>query len=208
MNEAPLDPEIDAFRTAGDHALDWIASYFRNTEKYPVLPKIAPGEITKRLSRPLSERGQSYQELFAQFEREIVPGVTLWNHPGFMAYFAITGSPAGVLGELLIAALNNNGMLWKSNPAGTELELLVLERLREAMGLPAGLFGIINDTASINTFLALASARESVGLSIRQEGMTGRSLPRLRIYCSEQAHSSVEKAALALGFGVAGVRMI
>lgn len=208
MAELPLDSDIASFHKTGEQFLDWIATYLREVERYPVLSRVQPGQIESRLSRPLSEHGRSYQDLFGEFADVIVPGVTHWNHPGFMAYFAITGSPAGILGELLCSALNTNGMLWKSSPASTELETLVLDRLREALGLPAGLFGIINDTASINSFLALAAARESLGLSIRAEGMTGRSLPKLRVYCSEQAHSSIEKAALALGFGATGVRQI
>ncbi len=131
--------------------------------------------------------------------------MTHWNHPGFFAYFAVTGSQAGILGELLSAALNVNGMLWKSCPAATELERVVLEWLRRAVALPEGWFGIINDTASMNSFLALAAAREALGLDVRGEGLAGRDLPPLRVYCSDQAHSSIEKGALALGFGARGV---
>ncbi|MGZ7079662.1 MAG: pyridoxal phosphate-dependent decarboxylase family protein, partial [Thermoanaerobaculia bacterium] len=127
------------------------------------------------------------------------------NHPAFFAYFSITGSQAGILAELLTAAFNANGMLWKTSPSLTELETVVLRWLRDALGLPSDLFGIINDTASINSFLALAAAREALGLDIRGQGMTGRDLPPLRVYCSEHAHSSIEKAALALGFGATGV---
>ncbi len=152
-----------------------------------------------------SEKGRGYDELIAEFESKIMPGITHWNHPAFFAYFSITGSQAGILGELLTAALNANGMLWKTSPSLTELETVVLRWFREALGLPDNLFGIINDTASINTYLALAAAREALGLDIRGEGMTGRDLPPLRIYCSEHTHSSIEKAGLALGFGTRGV---
>ena len=127
--------------------------------------------------------------------------MTHWNHPAFFAYFSITGSQAGILAELLTAALNANGMLWKTSPSLTELEIVTLRWLRESLGLPDGLFGIINDTASINSFLALAAARDALGLDIRARGMTGRDLPPLKVYCSEHAHSSIEKGALALGFG-------
>src|SRR5205823_14838907 len=112
------------------------------------------------------------------------------------------------LAELLIAALNTNGMLWRTSPALTELETVTLRWLRDALGLPGDLWGIINDTASINSFLALAAAREALGLDIRGKGMTGRDLPPLKIYCSDQAHSSIEKGALALGFGASGVEKI
>ncbi|HYO77746.1 MAG TPA: pyridoxal-dependent decarboxylase [Thermoanaerobaculia bacterium] len=200
-----LDANTTDFRAAAHKAVDWVADYLEKIESFPVLSTVQPGEIEKQFDAAPSTGGQSYEALFAEFEEKILPGITHWNHPSFFAYFSITGSQAGILAELLIAAINANGMLWKTSPALTELETLALRWLRDALGLPANLFGIINDTASINVFLALAAARESLGLNIRSEGMTGRELPPLRIYCSEHAHSSVEKAALALGFGQNGV---
>ena len=199
-----LDPSTDEFRAAGHRLVDWVADYLDGVDRFPVLANVQPGDIAKRF--PAAPRGaRSYDELTREFEEKIVPGMTHWNHPAFFAYFAITGSQAGILAELLTAALNANGMIWKSSPSLTELETVTLEWLREALGLPAGLFGIINDTASINSFLGLAAARESLGFNVRVEGLAGRDLPPLRVYCSEHAHSSVEKAALALGFGVKGV---
>jgi aromatic-L-amino-acid/L-tryptophan decarboxylase len=203
-----LESGVEEFRAAAYKAVDWICDYLERGERLPVVPRVAPGEIASRFAAEASEEGRPLADLVDEFESKIVDGITHWNQPGFLAYFAITGSQAGVVGELLSAALNANGMLWKTSPAVTELEVRVLDWLREALGLPRGLFGIINDTASINSFLALAAAREQSGLGIRQEGMTGRTLPRLRVYCSDQAHSSIEKGALALGFGVAGVRKI
>ncbi|HVR43462.1 MAG TPA: pyridoxal-dependent decarboxylase [Thermoanaerobaculia bacterium] len=200
-----LDPGVDEFREAGHRLIDWIADHFENIDRVPVMARIEPGEISAALRREPSEEGRPYAELMREFEGTILPGVTQWNHPGFFAWFAVTGSQAGILGELLSAAMNVNGMLWKSCPAATELEATVLDWLAQALGLPTEWFGIINDTASINTFLALAAAREAAGLDVRGSGMTGRDLPPLRIYCSEQAHSSVEKGALALGFGAEGV---
>lgn len=204
-DERPLDPDAEEFRAAGKAMIDWIAEYLSGIESYPVLPSVEYGQTTKAFAPSVSEVGKSFPELLSEFESKILPGITHWNHPGFMAYFAITGSQAGILGELLSAALNVNGMLWKTSPSVTELERLVLDWLRDALGLPAGLFGIINDTASVNSFLALAAAREKTGLNIRRDGMTGRSLPTLRVYCSDQAHSSIEKGALALGIGSANV---
>jgi aromatic-L-amino-acid decarboxylase len=199
-----LDPTTDEFRAAGHRLIDWISDYFENPDRYRVLPAVTPGDIAKQFAKqPAGSR--SYDELLGEFDEKIVPGVTHWNHPAFFAYFAITGSQAGILAELMTAALNLNGMIWKSSPSHTELETVTLEWLRESLGLPAGLFGIINDTASINSFLGLAAARESLGLNIRLEGIAGRDLPPLRVYCSEHAHSSIEKGALALGFGVKGV---
>ncbi len=196
-----LDPTTTDFRAAGHRLVDWIADYFENIESYPALSRVSPGDVQKQFAAAPSEGGKSYDELLREFETKILPGITHWNHPSFFAYFSITGSQAGVLGELLSAAINANGMLWKTSPALTELETLSLRWLRDALGLPSDLFGIINDTASINVFLALAAAREATGLNIRAEGMTGRDLPMLRLYCSEHAHSSVDKGALALGFG-------
>ena len=167
-----------------------------------------PGEIAAQFSSAPNAQGRAYESLLKDFESKVIPGVTHWNHPAFFAYFAITGSQAGILAELLMAALNLNGMIWKTSPSLTELETVTLEWLRKSLGLPDGLFGIINDTASINSFLALAAAREALGLDIRGKGMTGRNLPALKVYCSEHAHSSIEKGALALGLGIAGVVQI
>jgi aromatic-L-amino-acid/L-tryptophan decarboxylase len=200
-----LDKNTKDFRAAAHQAVDWIADYFDNIDSFPVLSRVQPGDIEKQFADAASESGKSYDELLGEFRDKILPGITHWNHPSFFAYFSITGSQAGLIGELLTAAINSNGMLWKTSPAMTELETLALRWLRDALGLPSNLFGIINDTASINVFLALAAAREALGLDIRREGIAGRDLPPLKIYCSEHAHSSVEKGALALGFGQKGV---
>jgi aromatic-L-amino-acid/L-tryptophan decarboxylase len=200
-----LDPSSAEFRKAGHQLIDWIADYLDGIDQYDVLSRVEPGSIERQFPDAPSRDGRPYDALIEEFRSKIIPGITHWNHPAFFAYFSITGSQAGILGELLSGALNCNGMLWKTSPSLTELETLVLRWLRNELGLPNGLFGIINDTASINTFLALAAAREALGLNIRGEGMTGRDLPALRVYCSEHAHSSVEKGALALGFGASGV---
>ncbi|MGZ4810578.1 MAG: pyridoxal phosphate-dependent decarboxylase family protein [Thermoanaerobaculia bacterium] len=200
-----LDPTSDEFRRAGHRLIDWVADYLDGVDHYDVLSRVKPGDIEHQFDTHAREQGQSYDRLISELEQKIVPGITHWNHPAFFAYFSITGSQAGILAELLTAAFNANGMLWKTSPSLTELETVVLRWLRDALGLPSDLFGIINDTASINSFLALAAAREALGLDIRGQGMTGRDLPPLRVYCSEHAHSSIEKAALALGFGATGV---
>ncbi len=200
-----LDPNADDFRAAAHAAVDWIADYFENIDSFPVLSRVQPGDIAKQFADAASEDGKPYDALLAEFREKILPGITHWNHPSFFAYFSITGSQAGVLGELLTAALNANGMLWKTSPSLTELETRALQWLRDALGLPSNLFGIINDTASVNVFLALAAAREATGLNIRGEGIAGRDLPALRVYCSEHAHSSVDKGALALGFGARNI---
>ena len=209
---APLNvPEMDAetFRRYGYQAIDWIADYLSRVEDYPVLARVKPGEVKAQLPARHPDEPEEMERILHDFERVILPGITHWNHPSFFAYFAVTGSTPGILGELLAAALNVNGMLWKTSPAVTELEELALDWLRQMLGLPEGLRGMITDTASISTLTAIAAARESLDLDIREQGMAGRSdLPRLRIYTSEQAHSSVEKAAIALGIGQQGVRKI
>jgi aromatic-L-amino-acid decarboxylase len=145
----------------------------------------------------------------ADFEKILLPGITHWNHPRFFAYFAISGSYAGIIGEMLSSALNVNAMLWRASPSATELEETVLSWLREMVGLPEEFEGIINDTASVSSLNAIAAAREAADLQIRERGMVGRNeLPRLRIYTSEEAHSSIEKAAIVLGFGQEGLRKI
>jgi aromatic-L-amino-acid decarboxylase len=140
-------------------------------------------------------------------EGQILPGITHWNHPSFFAYFSITSSAPGILGEMLSAAFNVNGMLWRTSPAATELETVVMDWLRQLLGLPEGLFGVIQDTASASSLVALAAAREAVpGLEARQRGLVGQA--RLRVYASDQAHSSIEKAAIVLGVGQDGFRKI
>jgi aromatic-L-amino-acid decarboxylase len=194
---------------AANRLNEWIADYLENSEKYPVLSQVRPGEIRKALPASPPLEAESFEEVLSDFEKILLPGVTHWNHPAFFAYFAITGSVPGVLGETLSAALNINGMLWKTAPASTELEEVVLDWLRQMLGLPGGLFGILMDTASVGSLCAMAAAREALALGIRERGMAGRSdLPRLRIYTSEQAHSSIEKGAIVLGFGKEGVRQI
>jgi aromatic-L-amino-acid/L-tryptophan decarboxylase len=200
---SPLDLEPAEFRAAAARVVEWIARYLEDGEQYPVLPAVAPGAIAGQLPLAPPETPESMAAILDDFERIIVPGLTHWNHPGFMAYFAITGSGPGILAEMLAAALNVNAMLWKTSPSATELEERVLDWLRQAMALSPGWAGHINDTASISTMLALAAAREAVpGLDARVRGLAGRpELGALRVYTSEQSHSSVDKGAIALGFG-------
>jgi aromatic-L-amino-acid decarboxylase len=161
-----------------------------------------PGQLRDALPTAAPERGESFHEIFADFERLIVPALTHWNHPGFFAYFAITASAPGVLAEFLSAALNQQAMLWRTSPAATELEDVSLGWLRELLGLPSAFEGVIYDTASISTLHALAAAREGAIPGVRQHGLSGRSdIAGVRVYCSEQAHSSVDKAVILLGLG-------
>jgi aromatic-L-amino-acid decarboxylase len=198
-----LDPTSDEFRAAGHKLIDWIADYLDGVDQYDVLSRVKPGDIEKQFAAKPSIDGRPYDAILAEVGEKIMPGITHWNHPAFFAYFSITGSQAGILAELLTAALNVNGMIWRTSPSLTELETVTLRWLREALGLPDDLFGIINDTASINSFLALAAARQVAAPNMRTQGFRGA--PTLRVYCSEHAHSSIEKGALALGLGIEGV---
>ena len=197
------DLPIDTFREEAHRVVDWMADYLETNGALPVVPRVKPGDVAAQLPSAAPEQAESLRTILSDFERIIIPGTTHWNHPGFMAYFAISASTPGILGEMLAAALDSNAMVWKTGPAATELELRVLAWLRDGMGLSDQWFGIINDTASISTMLALAAAREArPELRVREEGMAGRSdLPTLRVYTSEQSHSSVDKGALTLGFG-------
>lgn len=197
------------FRRHGYRLVDWIAEYLANPERYPVLPRVQPGELRDALPDAAPEQGEPFDAILADFERLIVPALTHWNHPGFLAYFAITASAPGVLGEFLIAALNQQAMLWRTSPAATELEDVTLAWLRQLMGLPAAFEGVIYDTASMSTLHALAAARQLTLPGVRELGLAGRAdVGPLRVYCSEQAHSSVDKAVILLGLGHASLRRI
>lgn len=201
--------DIGEFRQGGHQIIDWIADYLANPKAYPVLSRSQPGEIVAQLPPAPPQEPEAMAEILADFENILMPGITHWNHPGFFAYFGITGSGPGILGELLMAALNVNAMLWRTSPAATELEQVTLDWLRQMLGLPADFYGVITDTASISSLLAVAAAREALDLDIRHQGMAGRTdLPRLRLYISDQTHSSVEKGAITLGIGQEGVRKI
>jgi aromatic-L-amino-acid decarboxylase len=197
------------FRQYGKQLIDWIADYLENDHRPPVLSRVKPGEVKAQLPAAPPARPEAFDAVLADFNDIILPGITHWNQPGFLAYFGITGSMPGILGELLTAGLNVNGMLWRTSPAATELEEVVLDWLRQMVGLPPSFEGVIMDTASISSMIAVAAAREALNLRIRQEGLAGRSdLPRLTMYTSEQSHSSIEKAGLVLGIGQANVRKI
>ena len=201
-----MDPS--AFRRHGHELVDWIAEYLEHPEKYPVLARVRPGEIAAHLPTEAPEDPESFGAIMADFERVLLPGITHWNHPSFFAYFAITGSAPGILADLLSAALNQQAMLWRTSPAATELEAVTLGWLRRLIGLPDVFEGVIYDTASIATLHALAAAREAVE-SVRTKGLAAREdVPPLRVYCSEEAHSSVDKAVIAIGLGHRALRKI
>lgn len=197
------DLSPDEFRAAAHAAVDWIADYLEHSERYPVRSSVAPGDIRAQLPASPPLQGEPLAAMLHDVQHTLLPGITHWNHPAFFAYFANSASYPGILGELLTAGLNANGMLWVTSPAVTELEAVALDWLRQLMALGDGWFGQITDTASMSTFYALAAARERAGFDVRTKGLAARTdLPRLRVYCSEHAHSSIDKAVIALGLGL------
>ncbi len=210
MKDQPGHYDTEEFRAQGHRMIEWIADYLDGGARaQPVLSRVRPGEVSGRLPAVIPEHPENLDAVWQDFLDLILPGVTHWNHPGFMAYFSITGSGPGILGELVSAALNVNGMLWRTCPSATELELRVLLWLRDAVGLGPDMFGFLTDTASMSSMLALAAAREAAELDIRQRGMAGRTdLPPLRVYASDQAHSSIAKGCIAIGLGLDGYRPI
>ena len=209
LTRAPGDMDGESFRRYGHELVEWIADYLAHSERYPVLSRVRPGEVREALPKRAPEHGEDFDSILGDFERVIVPGITHWNHPGFFGYFAITGSGPGVLAEFLSAALNAQGMLWRTSPAVTELEEVALAWLRQLLGLPATFEGVIYDTASTSSLHALATARHAAVPDVRQRGLAGRpDVPPLRVYCSDQAHSSIDKAVMALGLGHSALRKI
>ncbi len=194
----------EEFRQYGHRAIDWVADYLADPAAYPVFPAVNPGSLIDALPVSGPDCGEHMDRILADFERLVLPAMTHWNHPGFMAYFANSAPPEGVLGELLSAALNGNGMLWKTAPAITELEQVTLRWLRQWMCLPDQWFGLLYDTASVGSMHAIAAARQYADPESRTRGVT----PGLTVYTSEQAHSSIEKGAIAVGIGQDYVRKI
>jgi aromatic-L-amino-acid/L-tryptophan decarboxylase len=206
-NDAQGWPELgdmppQEFREALHRVADWVADYRDSIEELKVSPDIAPGEITAGLPHAPPQVSEPFDIIFRDFQKSIIPGIVHWGHPAFFGYFGSTTTSAGILGEMLMGALNVSAMTWRTSPAATELETLVLDWLRQMLGLSADYTGVVYDTASVAVIHALAAAREDLGLNARARGLCGRSeVPALRIYASDQAHSSIEKAAITLGIG-------
>lgn len=212
-----MDPE--AFRAAGHAVVDLIADYLAAVEGFPVLPPVEPGTIAPRFPAEPPELPEPLAAILADYRRLVEPNATHWQHPGFFAYFPTTASGPGILGEFLTAGIGQNPMLWRTSPIGTELEVVVVGWLRQALGLPDAFDGFLTDTASTSSLIALAAAREAAGVGAAAVGLdgrdgTGRVAPEgeaadpfgdLRIYASAEAHSSIDKAAMTLGLGRASV---
>lgn len=204
-----MSPE--EFRKQGYAVVDWIADYYKRVESFPVLSQVAPGEIRASLPSAAPQQGEPFDRILSDFDRLILPGVTHWQSPNFYAFFPSNSSGPGILGELLSAGLDVQGMLWATSPACTELETLVLDWLVPALGLPAKFLstgtggGVIQDTASSATLCAILAARErATNFASNRIGSTGK----LIAYTSSQAHSSVEKAVQIAGIGRENLRLI
>jgi aromatic-L-amino-acid decarboxylase len=204
------DMPPEDFRKYGHQLVDWIADFLANIDDIRVTPVMRPGDLIARLPTSAPGSGESMDTILADVDRLIMPAMTHWNHPSDFSYFNSSGSGPGILGELLSGAFNVNCMTWQSCPAGTELEQVTLNWLRDLLGLPNDFWGIIYDGAASATLQGMAAAREQIaGLDVREQGLAGRpDVPRLRLYASEQVHMSIDKAALTLGLGRAGLRKI
>jgi aromatic-L-amino-acid decarboxylase len=202
MNQFDM-PQVE-FQRFGYEVVDWIGSYLANVGDLPVLPDMQPGDLIDALPRSAPDEPEPMEDILADFRSQIVPALSQWNHPRFHAFFANTASAPGILAEALAAAVNTNGMLWKSSPGHVELEQVVLSWLRQWLGLPPEFFGEIMDTASISTMQAIAAARAQADPELRARGARQGMI----LYASEHAHSSVEKGALSLGIGQDNVHKI
>ena len=198
----------DELREEGRRLVEWVAEYLQWSLKNPVLSRVRPGAIRAELPAAAPEEGEPFERILADFERILVPGLTQWNHPGYFAYFPCGFSAPGALADFLSTAVSQQAMLWRTSPAATELEEVVLAWLRRALGLPDAFEGVIYDTASTAVVHALAAARHERAPEVRTRGLAGHGLPAFRVYCSEHAHSSVDKAVITLGLGHENLRRI
>ncbi|HEU5170318.1 MAG TPA: pyridoxal-dependent decarboxylase [Gemmatimonadales bacterium] len=192
----------EEFREHAHRAVDWMADYLAEVGRRRIVPEVAPGAIARALPDAPPEHGEPFERLFGDFERLIVPGMTHWNHPGWFAYFAANNSPPSILGEMLASAIGAQCMSWQTSPAATELEQVTMRWLARMLALPDGFTGVIQDTGSTSTLVALICARE------RAAPRAGGSAAGLRVYGSAEAHSSVPKGVRLAGYGPDGYRTI
>lgn len=189
----------DEFRKSAHEFVDWMADYLENIEEYPVKSQVSPGDIKKQLAKSPPQSGESMDAIFSDFKDIIMPGITHWQHPAFHAYFPGNSSRPSVLAEMLTATLGVQAMIWNTSPSAAELEEHVMEWLKEMMGLPEYWTGSIQNGASDSTLNAILSAREQI--SNYSTNNTGIQNNVLRVYCSEHAHSSIDKAMAVAGLG-------
>ena len=206
--QSPGDTLPEEFRKQLHQLADWVADFRENISNLRVAPNDKPGAIRAAMPAQPPEEGEAFEKILGDVDRLIVPGMVHWSHPMFLGYFGWTTTGPGILGEIVTAPLNVNAMTWRTSPAATELETLVIDWVRQWIGLPAEFGGVVYDTASVGIMHALAVAREEAAPSTRTLGLSARNLPRFRIYASDQAHSSIEKAAIALGLGEENVQRV
>jgi aromatic-L-amino-acid decarboxylase len=203
------DIPAEQFRQHLHELADWIADYRENIASYRISPDKPAGAIRAALPKTAPETGEPLADIIGDIDRVIMPGVMHWAHPDFMGYFGATTTAPGILAEMVAAALNVNAMTWRTSPIATELETVVLSWLQQWLGLTNEFQGVVYDTASVSTMHALATAREEAAVAVRKRGISGRAdVPVFRVYTSDQAHSSVDKAAIALGLGEENVLRI
>lgn len=190
----------DSFREWSRRAADWGADYRASLRDRPVRPALRPGEIAARIADHPPEQPETMEAVFADFERIIVPGMTHWQHPRFFAYFPANAAPVSVVAEYLVSAMAAQCMLWQTSPAATELETKVLDWLRQALGLPPGFSGVIQDSASSATLAAILTMRErALGWQGNSAGLSGQKA--VRVYASGEVHSSIDRAIWIAGIG-------
>lgn len=193
-------------RAALHRIVDWVADYRDTIDGRPIVPDVRPGEIASRCAADAPDQPEALDAIIADLDAVVMPGIVHWGHPAFLGYFGSTSNGPALLGEIVAAALNVSAMTWRTSPAATELESVVLQWIRRMLGLPDAFMGVVYDTASVALLHALATARERCAGAVRARGLTGRSdVPVCRVYASDQAHSSIEKAMIALGLGEANV---
>ncbi|HET8650151.1 MAG TPA: pyridoxal-dependent decarboxylase, partial [Gemmatimonadales bacterium] len=202
-----MDSEL--FRAHAHEVADWLADYLRDVGRRPVLPPVAPGQIRSQLPADPPASGEPFEQLLADFDQLILPGITHWQHPGWFGYFPANASPPSILAEMLTAGLAAQCMSWQTSPAATELEQHVMGWLRDLLGLPADFTGVIQDTASTSTLVALLTARErATDFAAGVRGLDDTAAPPLTVYTSAEAHSSVAKGVKLAGFGLDRLRSI
>src|SRR5438876_6303155 len=202
------DTPPEEFRKQLHELADWIADFRQSLGSLRVAPNDKPGAILAALPAKPPEEGEPFERILSDIDRVIVPGMVHWSHPMFLGYFGWTTTAPAILGEIITAPLNVNAMTWRTCPAATELETLVVDWIRQWMHLPQEFGGVVYDTASVGVMHALAVGREEPAPSVRKHGLVGAGAPVFRIYASEQAHSSAEKAAIALGLGEENVQRV
>jgi len=199
--------DVKQFREEAHKLVDWMANYFEHVEEYPVKPDIEPDAVLDRLPADAPEEGEDFHTIFRDFQKTVMPGMTHWESPNFMAYFPANKSYPSVLAEMLTATLGAQCMSWATSPAATELEERMMEWLRDMTGLPSSFSGVIQDTASTATLAALLMAREKVtDFEVNKTGFPGDRT--FAVYCSGQTHSSIEKGVKIAGFGKNHLRKI